>query len=113
MESRARRSDEDEMDLVFQALSDRTRRAIIVRLRASPSRISDLAEPFDMSLPAVSKHVGVLERAGLVRKRVEGRSTWCALVPDTLRAVDQWLEGYRLFWDGTLDALESFLGQEP
>ena len=102
---------EQHLDTVMKALSDRTRRAVLHRLRRGTRTVSELAEPFQMSLPAVSKHIRVLERAGLVQKRTVGRETWCELVPEPLATVDRWLAMYRLFWDGTLDALETFLAE--
>jgi DNA-binding transcriptional ArsR family regulator len=100
---------DDRLDRVFGALSDRTRRAMLVRLRRAPAMISELAAPFDMSLPAASKHVRVLERAGLVRRAVDGRVHRCSLRPGPLRAADRWLESYRVFWDDQLAALAQFV----
>ena len=97
------------LDRTFAALSDRTRRAILARLRSSEATISDLAGPFHMSFNAVSKHVKALERAGLVRRRVQGREHYCALEPAPLRPATRWLDEYRVFWDQRLDALDAFL----
>lgn len=97
------------LDRTFAALSDPTRRAILARLRSSEATISDLADPFNMSFNAVSKHVKALEQAGLVRRRVQGREHYCALKPVPLRRATRWLDAYRVFWDQRLDALDAFL----
>lgn len=99
---------EDRLDLVFGALSDRTRRALLARLSKGSARVTDLAEPFDMSLPAVSKHVKVLERAGLVARSIDGRVHQCALSAEPLEDVDDWLSYYRRFWDDRLASLASY-----
>jgi DNA-binding transcriptional ArsR family regulator len=97
------------LDRVFGALADPTRRAIIARLARRPATVSEIAEPFPMSLNAVSKHLQVLERAGLVRRQVVGREHHCALNPAALRPAADWVEHYRRFWEERLDALEHFL----
>jgi DNA-binding transcriptional ArsR family regulator len=97
---------------VFGALADRTRRRLIARLARAPAMISELAAPFDMSLPAVSKHIRVLERAGLVRRTVDGRVHHCALHGKTLRSAAGWLDDYRVFWDDTLAALAAFVEEQ-
>jgi DNA-binding transcriptional ArsR family regulator len=103
---RARRGRrEEQLDRLFRALGDQTRRALLARLAREPAMITELAKPFDLSLPAVSRHVRVLERARLVTRQVDGRVHRCTLDPAPLRDVDQWLRHYREFWDGTLDAL--------
>ena len=96
---------EDRLDLVFTALGNRTRRALLARLGRAPAKITDLAAPYEMSLPAVSKHLRVLERAGLVRRAVDGRVHQCSLDTAPLREADRWLAHYRVFWDETLEAL--------
>jgi DNA-binding transcriptional ArsR family regulator len=100
---------EDRLDDVFHALSDRTRRAILARLAEGPARVTDLAAPFDMSLPAVSKHVRVLERAGLVVRSIDGRVHECSIGAAPLGDAQAWLERYRLFWNATLDAFADFV----
>lgn len=107
MESTAPRrpSADDRLDGVFHALSDRTRRALLARLAAGPAMVTELAAPHAMSLPAVSKHIRVLEGAGLVARTVKGRVHRCALAPHRLRDVEAWLAFYRGFWSGTLDSL--------
>ncbi len=103
------RSRDDRLDLVFRALGDRTRRALLARLAHAPTMVTDLAEPFDMSLPAVSRHIRVLERARLVTRTVDGRVHSCALAVKPLQTVDQWLQRYRRFWAGNLDALARYV----
>jgi DNA-binding transcriptional ArsR family regulator len=100
------------MDALFGALADRTRRRMLARLAREPATIGELASPFDMSLVAVSKHVRVLERAGLVRRTIEGRVHRCRLDARRLRAATQWLDRYRVFWDDTLAALAEYV-EEP
>jgi len=109
--SPSRPSTDDRLDRVFGALSDRTRRALLAKLGRTPAMITELAEPFDMSLPAVSKHLRVLERAGLVKRAVDGRVHRCSLDTRPLREVERWIAHYREFWEDTLDALEKFVAQ--
>ena len=89
----------DRLDGTFAALADPTRRAILARLMAGAATVTELAEPFDMSLPAVSKHLKVLERAGLITRGREAQWRPCRLEADPLREVAAWLEGYRRFWE--------------
>lgn len=91
------------------ALSDPTRRGILARLRRKDARVTELARPFDMSLNAVSKHLRVLERAGLVRRDVRGREHYFSLDAGPLLEVGDWVEAYRNFWEKRVDALEAFL----
>src|SRR5712692_2293244 len=105
-------SRQDRLDLVFHALAARTRRVLLARLAHRPATITDLAEPFDISLPAVSRHIRVLERARLVRRTVDGRIHRCSLTVEPLKAVDVWLGHYRHFWEGTLDALANYVERE-
>ncbi|MGB5809067.1 MAG: metalloregulator ArsR/SmtB family transcription factor [Polyangiales bacterium] len=104
---------EERLDLVFGALSDKTRRALLARLGKRPERITDLAAPFDMSLPAVSKHLRVLERAGLIRRTIDGRVHQCSLEAAPMREADRWLARYRAFWDGTLAGLARYVEDDP
>ncbi|HEX3316409.1 MAG TPA: metalloregulator ArsR/SmtB family transcription factor [Solirubrobacteraceae bacterium] len=99
----------DQVDAVFAALGNATRRAIVVRLADGHASVSELAEPFGISLPAVSQHLGVLERAGLVEHRKEGRVRRCRLRPAPLQIVDDWVRGYRVFWDTRIDSLADHL----
>jgi DNA-binding transcriptional ArsR family regulator len=94
---------------VFHALADPTRRAMLAGLSSRELTVSELAEPFDMSLAAASKHIKVLERAGLVRRTIEGRTHTCRLEPAPLKAADAWLRDYERFWSERLDALEALL----
>ncbi|HEV7690829.1 MAG TPA: metalloregulator ArsR/SmtB family transcription factor [Hyphomonadaceae bacterium] len=94
------------LDTVFHALSDATRRAMLRRLAAGERKIGDLAEPFDMSFNAVSKHVKVLEDAGLILRRIDGRAHVCSLAPQPLKAADDWLRFYESFWSQSFDALD-------
>ena len=93
------------LDAVFGALADPTRRAIVARLAEGEASVTQLSEPFDMSMPAVAKHLRVLTAAGLVEQRKEGRTRWCRLAPQPLRDVEDWVGDYRRFWEGQLDAL--------
>ena len=100
------------LDRVFSALSDPTRRAIVARLARGTASVSDVAAPFQMSLPAVSKHIRVLEEAGIVRRNIQGRVHQLRLVGGTLRDADHWLARYRTFWEGQLDALKRHIESE-
>jgi DNA-binding transcriptional ArsR family regulator len=102
-------TDADRLDSVLSALADPTRRTIVVRLADGEASVSELAAPFDVSLPAVIKHLGVLERAGLLEHHKQGRVRHCRLVPAPMQLVDDWLSGYRRFWDTRLDALTDYL----
>lgn len=97
------------LDRTFAALSDPTRRAIVARLAAGEASVSEVAEPFAMSLPAVSKHLRVLEEAGLLARRKEGRVHRIRLVAEPLREAAAWITAYREFWEGRLDALAEYL----
>jgi DNA-binding transcriptional ArsR family regulator len=99
------------LDSTFGALADPTRRAILATLMLGETSISKLAEPHDMSLPAVMKHVRVLEQAGLVSQEKTGRTRRCRLAAQPLREAEQWISQYRQFWEGALDSLERFLNQ--
>lgn len=100
------------LDTVFHALSDSTRRAMIARLAEGERSIGDLATPFAMSFAGASKHVRVLETAGLVRRRREGRTHYCRLEPRKLAEADEWLRRYARFWTDRLDALDALLREE-
>jgi len=106
-------SREDQLDRIFGALADRTRRALLARLAERSAMVTELAAPFDMSLPAVSRHIRVLEHARLVERAVDGRMHLCSLQPEPLKAVEAWLRHYRHFWTGTLDALARYVEDEP
>ena len=101
-----------ELDQVFSALADPTRRAIVQRLVERPATINEIARPFPVSLNAISKHVMVLERAGLVRREIRGREHHCRIDPRPLREASEWLEHYRAFWEQRLDALEVYVARK-
>ncbi|RAX43658.1 transcriptional regulator [Arthrobacter sp. AQ5-06] len=104
---------EADLDLVFQALSDRTRRAIVVRLCGGPASVSELAGPFAMSLPAIVQHLQVLENSGLVSSEKIGRVRTCSIVPATVRLAEGWLGARRTHGERRLDRLQAFLAAEP
>jgi DNA-binding transcriptional ArsR family regulator len=94
------------LDRVFAAVSDPTRRAILTALSRKPATVTEIAAPFPVSLNAISKHIMVLERAGLIHREVSGREHRCRLRPEPMREASAWLDHYRQFWDVRLDALE-------
>ena len=98
------------LDRVFSALADPTRRAILRGLARNSASIKEIAKPFPLSLNAISKHVMVLERAGLVRRKIWGRQHQCRIEARPLREANRWLEHYRQFWEKRLDALEIYVG---
>jgi DNA-binding transcriptional ArsR family regulator len=97
------------LDRTYAALSDPTRRALLVALRAGDARISDLAHPLPMSFAAVSRHVAVLESAGLIRREVRGREHWLSVRPAALRSAEHWLNEQTEFWSDRADALAARL----
>lgn len=99
----------DRLSGILAALADPTRRAILARLAEGETSVTELAEPFDMSMPAVSKHLKVLERAGLIARGREAQWRPCRLEAAPLREVSDWLDHYRRFWDESLDRLEDYL----
>lgn len=101
----------DRLSVTLSALADPTRRAILARLASGEATVKELAEPFAMSLPAVSKHLKVLERAGLISRGREAQWRPCRLEAEPLRDVATWLENYRRFWDESLDRLDAYLKQ--
>lgn len=101
--------DSHTLDTVFHALGDATRRAMLRELADGERSVGELAEPFAMSLAAASKHIKVLEKAGLVRRDVRGRTHMCSLDPVPLMRADQWIAIYRHFWTDRLDLLENIL----
>ncbi len=100
------------LDATFHALSDPIRRAILTRLGIGEASVTELAEPFRVSLPAVSKHICVLEKAGLVARRRAGRVHSLRLVTRPLRDAAEWIERYRRFWEARFDALDRYLQKE-
>ena len=101
------------LDQVFHALSDPTRRALLGRLGRGEATVTELAAPFSTSLPAISKHLKVLEQAGLLRREVRGREHHCRLEPAPLRSALAWIGFYRKFWEERLDALEDLFTGGP
>ena len=99
------------LDRTYAALADPTRRAILVRLAEDEARISDLAEPLPMSFAGVSRHVGVLEAAGLIEREIRGREHWLSLRSDALESAERWLQEQREFWAVRADALATRLQQ--
>src|SRR5215813_1697767 len=99
----------DRLSTTFSALADPTRRAILARLTLGETSVTELAKPFQMSLPAVSKHLKVLERAGLIVRGREAQWRPCRLEPAALKQVDGWLERYRRFWEQSFDRLDDYL----
>jgi DNA-binding transcriptional ArsR family regulator len=97
------------LDATFSALADPTRRAILARLARGETTVQDLAEPFAMSLPAISRHLKVLERAGLVARSREAQWRPCRIEPRALKDVDDWLDRYRRFFDESFDRLDVYL----
>ena len=100
------------LDSTFGALADPTRRAILASLMLGETSLSDLAGPHRMSLPAVMKHVRVLQNAGLVSQKKIGRTRFCRLSPTPLKQAENWIAQYRRFWEGAFDSLERFLSQD-
>src|SRR6218665_1026116 len=101
--------DEERLTSTFSALADPTRRAILARLARGEASVNELAEPFDMSLPAISKHLKVLEKAGLISRGREAQWRPCRLEAGPLKDLQGWLENYRQFWDQSLDRLDLYL----
>src|ERR1700733_9364166 len=99
----------DQLSTTFAALSDPTRRAILGKLARGEKSVTELAKPFKMSMPAVSKHLKVLERAGLIERSREAQWRPCRLAPAPLKDASEWLERYRRFWEESFDRLEDYL----
>ena len=99
----------DQLSTTFAALADPTRRAILARLASGEASVTELAEPFEMSMPAVSKHLKVLERAGLITRGREAQWRPCRLEPAPLKEISTWVERYREMWEERLDRLENYL----
>ena len=103
--------DEDRLSETFAALANSTRRAILARLAQGEANVNELAEPFDMSLPAISKHLTVLERAGLIVKGRKAQYRPCSLDATPLQEVSTWAEQYRHIWEERFDQLDNYIGQ--
>ena len=102
----------DHLDTTFAALADPTRRAILIMLLEDDMAVTDVAEPFDMSLAAISKHLTILTKAGLIAQEKRGRVKWCKLEPDAMREASIWMQSFGQFEAVDLDAFENFLAQE-
>jgi DNA-binding transcriptional ArsR family regulator len=100
---------QDRLSTTFSALADPTRRAILARLALGETTVSELAEPFDMSGPAISKHLKVLERAGLISRGRDAQWRPCKLEPQALKPIDDWLDEYRALWSARFDRLDAYL----
>ncbi len=98
-----------DLSIIFSALADPTRRAILARLSEGDAPVKDLAEPFDLSGPAITKHLKVLEHAGLISRSRDGQQRPCRLVPEALEPAADWLEQYRAMWEQQLDRLGAYL----
>ncbi len=101
----------DPLSTTFAALADPTRRAILERLAEGEATVNELAEPFDISLPAISRHLKVLEGAGLISRGREAQWRPCRLEPHPLQQLDGWLARYRVFWEGGFDRMEAYLAR--
>lgn len=99
----------DPLSATFSALADPTRRAILARLALGETTVSELAKPFEISGPAISKHLKVLEHAGLITRGRDAQWRPCRIEPQALKSLDEWLEQYRRFWEDKLDRLEDYL----
>lgn len=101
----------DQLSNTFSALADPTRRAILADLTTGEKNVSDLAEPFDMSMPAITKHLKVLEKANLIERSRKAQYRPCKLHPEPLKDVDEWISEYRKFWEASFDRLDDYLQQ--
>ncbi|QGZ96337.1 ArsR/SmtB family transcription factor [Terricaulis silvestris] len=101
----------DPLSATLSALADPTRRAILQRLAEGAATVNEIAEPFDISLPAISRHLKVLETAGLISRGREAQWRPCQLEPQTLKSVDEWLEHYRRFWTGSFDKMDAYIAE--
>jgi len=105
------RSIDDKLDLAFAALANSTRRAILARLAKGEATVNELAEPFNMSLPAISKHIKVLERAGLITQGQKAQYRPCTIDVTPLQEVSKWTEQYRPIWEARFDQMENYINQ--
>lgn len=110
--ARAPEAASGDLSLLFGALSDETRRGILARLAEGDASVGEIAAPFDVSRPAISKHLRVLERAGLVERRRDGRISRCSLRAGPMREAASWIDRYRAFWEHQLDALSRYLERD-
>ena len=105
------RSDDDRLSQIFAALANPTRRAILARLAEGEATVNELAEPFDLSLPAISKHIKVLERAGLITQGQKAQYRPCTIDVTPLREVSKWTEQYRHIWEASFDRMDEYINQ--
>lgn len=105
------RSEDDRLDQIFAALANSTRRKILARLAEGEATVNELAEPFDLSLPAISKHIRVLERAGLIVKGQEAQYRPCTIDVTPLQEISRWTEQYRHIWEASFDRLDDYINQ--
>ena len=105
------RSNDDKLDLTFAALANSTRRAILARLANGEATVNELAEPFNMSLPAISKHIKVLERAGLITQGQKAQYRPCAIDVKPLQEISNWAEQYRPIWEARFDRMDDYINQ--
>lgn len=101
-----------DLDVTFMALADATRRQILTTLLSGDRTVTEIARPFDMSLPAITKHLNILENAGLLVREKQGRSRICRLRAGPMKEATEWLEKYSSFWNRQLDALDNFLNED-
>ncbi|MFZ1023603.1 MAG: metalloregulator ArsR/SmtB family transcription factor [Thermoplasmata archaeon] len=111
--TRTKAPNDDSLTHLFHALSDRTRRRLLAQLALGPAKVTDLARPFRMSLPAVSKHLRILEQAQLVSRSIDGRIHRLTLTGEPLRQVEVWLDPFRSYWEHTLLALDEDIRKHP
>ncbi len=105
------RSEDDKLDRIFGALANATRRAILSRLAEGEATVNELAEPFDMSLPAISKHIKVLERAGLITQGQKAQYRPCIINVTPLQEISKWTEQYRHIWEASFDRMDDYINQ--
>jgi DNA-binding transcriptional ArsR family regulator len=105
------RSEDDKLSLTFAALANSTRRAILARLAEGEATVNELAEPFDMSLPAISKHIRVLERAGLITQGQRAQYRPCTIEVTPLKEISRWTEQYRHIWEARFDRMDDYINQ--
>ncbi len=103
---------EQQLDLLFHALSNQTRRALLAQLRSGPRIVTDLARSYKMSLNAISKHLLVLEKAGLIDRKIEGRIHICQLQAEPMMSAEKWLQNYQEFWSNNLDSFAEYVEQK-
>lgn len=101
-----------DLDHLFHALADRTRRSLLAKLQPGPKRVTDLADEYEISLNAISKHLKVLEKAKLISRQIEGREHFCLPNPSELKKAQAWLDAYTVFWEDKLDRLDDYISKK-